>query len=568
MKYVLLILISYSLVSCLNEEESTLTIDLNMHYTDMQSYNSLTTGQNTVLKAKTNLNSNVENKWYKDGLILPEVSSLLTLTSVTTTDAGIYMNEVTSMHSLYSAQMKSPPIIVEVDKFVKAIDLGSDSDIQAERLTKGNNGGYFLSAYLSGTTTLNGTTYSSGAKLDGLIIKFDKYLNIEWVFHISDVEEHIEIWNYGHIVDKDNNFYFGFDALSNFTIGTDTYLDIINQDSFIVKLNTKGEFLWSQRVRGSTDGDWRTGMALDSNQDFYLYAAVRGPSIELEKTGTQTISTGALDHNIIVKFDKNNGNYINHAFIEKTSASGWGMWGFKMKIDSQDNIYIINFFEGSFKLSDKTTFTSSGVGWSDANIIKFNSNFEPLWSKVFASSGDRSSFEHMEFDRNDNPVLSGSFSGTIDYGTGLLTGAGGTEQSLVKLSKLDGSTAWAHHISGTTNNDNAIELYNSPSGKTFAIGCYNNGGGNFTFAGQTKTAISGIKTCGYAYLDLDTGALEFIRFIEGNFSHNPAQRVNFFNSDDYLVGALSPANTTALTNISLPNSLVTDRLYMFVINKD
>src|SRR3989442_13362586 len=74
----------------------------------------------------------------------------------------------------------------------------------------------------------------------------------------------------------------------------------------------------------------------------------------------------------------------------------------------------------------------TSAGSLDTFLAKFNPSGAHLWSKRFGSTGSDSS-TNVAVDGSGNVVMAGSFSGTVDFGSGPLTSARLYDTFLAKL---------------------------------------------------------------------------------------------------------------------------------------
>jgi hypothetical protein len=89
----------------------------------------------------------------------------------------------------------------------------------------------------------------------------------------------------------------------------------------------------------------------------------------------------------------------------------------------------------------------SSAGGQDIFVVKYSPSGTHLWSKRFGGSGDDSA-EAVAVDLNGDVVVSGYFSGAAVIGANTFTSNSGKDIFLLKLSGANGAALWAKQIGG------------------------------------------------------------------------------------------------------------------------
>ncbi len=150
-------------------------------------------------------------------------------------------------------------------------------------------------------------------------------------------------------------------------------------------------------------------------------------------------------------------------FLAKYGPQGGLLWvktfgaivcnAYSLAIDSADNIIVTGYFGSS---ADFGGTTITGVGSSDIFLAKYSSSGVLLWAKGFGGYGSNWG-QAVAVDTRIDPstgrpydsiFLAAEFQGSIDFGTGALTSAGGDEIALVKFSSA-GVAVWAKRYGDT-----------------------------------------------------------------------------------------------------------------------
>jgi hypothetical protein len=130
--------------------------------------------------------------------------------------------------------------------------------------------------------------------------------------------------------------------------------------------------------------------------------------------------------------------------------------------------------------------TLSSVGGStDIFVAKFSSDGSPMWSKSFGSNFPSEIGRDVVIDSNGDVIVIGSFnSPSIDFGGGSLTRVGGFDIFVVKLSGTDGSHIWSKSFGGI-GNDGSSDVLIDNDGNLTLTGTFME---NITFGGGNLTS--------------------------------------------------------------------------------
>ncbi|MEZ6044111.1 MAG: hypothetical protein R3C11_00710 [Planctomycetaceae bacterium] len=249
-------------------------------------------------------------------------------------------------------------------------------------------------------------------------------------------------------VDSSGNLYLmgEFDTSIDLDPGPGT-MNVTNDgsdDTFLIKLNAAGEFIWGGTYSSSVNV-LTEDMQIDASGNIYLLGTFEG---------TVDLDPGAE----VLNFTSNGGDDL---FFTKLNSSGELVWartiggtGYEWQggidVDSTGNVYISGSFEDTVDLNPGagvSTFTTDGFS---VFIEKLNSAGEFIWAKQLeanpaSSSTDSDSFD-LTLDDAGNVYLTGTFEGKVDFdpGTGVFDLDAGT-QNEIYVSKLNnsGEFLWA-----------------------------------------------------------------------------------------------------------------------------
>jgi len=129
---------------------------------------------------------------------------------------------------------------------------------------------------------------------------------------------------------------------------------------------------------------------------------------------------------------------------------------------------------------------SSTNGGTDIFVAKYSSSGGNLWAKSYGGSSIDMA-KAIAVDSSGNAVVIGYFQGTANYGGGSWTSAGGNDIFLAKYASSDGSPVWAQHFGGT-GSDYGYGVAVDGSGNVWATGDFT---GAVNFGGGSLTPFGG-----------------------------------------------------------------------------
>ncbi|MBD2412255.1 hypothetical protein FACHB389_29560 [Nostoc calcicola FACHB-389] len=292
--------------------------------------------------------------------------------------------------------------------------LGSTSSGSGIGITTDAIGNIYATGALNANLDINNSTSLSTS--DTFIRKLDRNGNILWTKNLGGISPDS---GFGITNDKDGNTY-----VSGFFSGTATFDNITltsvgNNDAFITKLDSSGNFLWAKNLGGTSDDSGR-GIIVDETGNAYF----TGYFSDNATFGTTTFSSAGNTDVFVTKLD-NNGNTVWAKNLGGTESDE----GYGIVADEVGNIYVSGIFSGTATFAS-TTLTSACD--SDAFIAKLDSNGNVLSAQKFGGvSTDLGT--GIATDGKGNIYGMGGFSDTATFGNITLTSAGSIDAFVVKL---------------------------------------------------------------------------------------------------------------------------------------
>ena len=226
---------------------------------------------------------------------------------------------------------------------------------------------------------------------------------------------------YSTAVDASGNQYVvgSFLGVTDFDpgAGTTTLTSVANEDIFISKFNSSGDFVWVKTI-GGTGTDIARSLVIDASGQIYVAGYFTGGSPDFDPgAGTTTLTTIDID-GFILKLDSN-GNFQWVDQITGPPAS--------TGVLSQDFVYSLAIsasgLYASGEFTDTTDFdpgsgTSNLVssGGTDVFVAKYDLNGGYQWAKSFGGSSNDSA-RSIAVD-SSGVYTAGIFRGTVDFDPG------------------------------------------------------------------------------------------------------------------------------------------------------
>ncbi len=400
------------------------------------------------------------------------------------------------------------------------------------------NRNVYTTGHLQGKADFDPSTngvYYLEAAYDIFISKLNAAGNFVWAKKIEG-----QGWHYAFDIktDAEGNVYLSgrFIGIVDFDPGPEVYnlTGERGSNTFILKLDSSGNFLWVKSLGGGNGNCPYTSICLDGIGNIYFSQSFRdtidvdpGPKKNILITaGDDDIVLGKLDSfgDLIwakqigglssdfsksIVFAKGGFLYLTGGFSEtcdfdtgpgvynlisqgaldgyvsKLDTSGNLRWakqmggpnfhnfGFSINIDSVGNAYSAHLFWGEVDFDPGEgvcTFTSE-ERW-DFCISKLNAEGEFVWAKHIAAYTEGP--QSLKLDRKGNIYYTGTFGGTVDFDPGPkiheLTEQGGQDIFITKLDH-NGNFLWTK-VFGSVERDAGYALNTDDCGNIYTIGYF------------------------------------------------------------------------------------------------
>lgn len=336
--------------------------------------------------------------------------------------------------------------------FLSAIGTGGTQDDVGKSIATDGAGNFYTTGYFESSVALNpaaplNLTTSAGAE-DVFVTKYNVDGVFQWAKRIggtqSDKGTAIAVDSSGNVLIGGGfrgSVDFDSSPTKNFLMSS---TGTAQQDTFIVKLNTSGNFLWAKQFSGPKL-EVINSINVDNSGNVVATGSFIGTVDFDPSSAVSSMTSGATDvaNGFVVKLTSN-GN-----FVWKTKMNGIGFSeSTAVDTDAPGNVYTTGWFSGTTAFG-ATSLTSQDA--IDAFVMKQNSMGNIIWVKQFKGNGNQAG-TGIAVDETGNVFSTGAFEETTDFdpgaGTQNLFGISGSED--IYLSKLDsaGNYVWAKRMGG------------------------------------------------------------------------------------------------------------------------
>jgi hypothetical protein len=215
--------------------------------------------------------------------------------------------------------------------------------------------------------------------------------------------------------------------------------------------------LWSQRF-GDTDFDFGWCISVEASGDFVASGDFAGT---VDFGGGGLTSAGSSDF-FVARYN----GAGDHVWSKRFGGTGFDA-AEDVAVDDSGNVYVTGSFSGTIDLGGGPLVSNGG---SDIFVAKLDAAGAHIWSQSF---GDNIADMGLGISADTSGVVvTGHFAGTVDFGGGGLSSAGGSQDIFVARFASDGTHRWSKQA-GSTGEDNGTAVSFDPWGNVFVTGFFN-----------------------------------------------------------------------------------------------
>ena len=265
-----------------------------------------------------------------------------------------------------------------------------------------------------------------------------------------------------------------------------------NNDIFIQKLNANGDFVWVKQI-GGTDLEDGKSIVIDGGV-IYTTGIFNGTADFNPGTGVFNLTSNGR-HDIFIQKLDTAGNFIWAKNIGGTSID----FGNSITTDAIGNIYITGYFRDTVDFDPGVgvfNLTTPGITVVNIFVLKLNASGNFIWAKQMIGNAT-SGGSFINIDASGNALITGFFSGTVDFDPGLavlnLNSNGGNDIFIQKLDP-NGLLVWVKQMGGILV-DYGYSIATDRNGNVYSTGYFRDtvdfdpGNGVFDLISNSNTDI-------------------------------------------------------------------------------
>ena len=331
----------------------------------------------------------------------------------------------------------------------------------------------YITGYFNDTVDFDpgpGTTnVTSQGAYDIFLLKLDSNGNFLWVKTIGGNSYDIA---YSIKLDTSSNIYLTgiYKETVDFDPGAGTFslTSAGDYDSFVLKLDASGNFIWAKSSGGNAL-DYGRYLTVDLAENVYIAGYLEGTADLDPGSGVANFTSHGAGDMYIQKLDIS-GNLV----WAKSLGGNLYDYAHSITIDDSGNLYISGDFSATVDFDPGTGVANqTSVGSFDIFILKLDNSGNFVWVKSMGSILEDSAYK-IVLDDAGNIYTSGYFAETVDFdpntGTTNLTSVGEYDIFILKLDNL-GRLIWAKSMGGL-GNDTSYALDIDASNNVYTSGFY------------------------------------------------------------------------------------------------
>ena len=288
----------------------------------------------------------------------------------------------------------------------------------------------------------------------------------------------------GITVDSSGNSYITGYFQGTVDFGEGNVTSAGSTDIFVIKLNSSGTLQWVNTY-GGTSNEAGNGIAVDSSGNSYVTGYFQGT---VDFGSGDITPAGGADIFVLKLNSSGTFQWVN------TFGGTSGDFGYGITVDSSGNSYVTGYFEGTVDFGGGNITSSGGA---DIFVLKLNSSGTFQWVNTFGGASVDVG-RGITVDSSGNSYVTGYFQGTVDFGGGNITPAGGADIFVLKLNS-SGTFQWVNTFGGTSV-DVGRGIAVDSSGNSYVTGYFQGtvdfGSGDITSAGDDDIFVLKLNSSG------------------------------------------------------------------------
>lgn len=245
--------------------------------------------------------------------------------------------------------------------------------------------------------------------------------------------------------------------------------------------------LWSLGF-GTAESQSMRSVAVDATGNIFVAGDFEGT---VNFGGGPLTAQGTKADIVVAKYDR----YGNHLWSKRFGDTS-NQFASQIAVDPAGNIIVMGRAFGTITFGGPV---HDGAGTDDIFVAKLDTDGDYLWSRIFGGV-DPDRAERLAIDADGDVLISGTFTGSVDFGAGSFTSAGLRDAFVLKLQGTTGAHVFSHAI-GSTGDDYGWGIDADADGNVFIAGRFQGtitiaGGGSLTSAGGNDIYLAKLTEFG------------------------------------------------------------------------
>jgi hypothetical protein len=347
-----------------------------------------------------------------------------------------------------------------------SFQLGGALQDQAVAVAVDSNSDVLVTGMFHGSFVVGSTTLTSSGGSDIFVAKLSRATgDVLWIKTFGSPGD-----DYGVAIatDANDNVYLAGQLAGAIDFGGGARTPAGSVDAFVVKLTATGQHGWSNTFGGpyldSASGLSVAGSTVAVVGTFSSSMTVSGQTLTTNGSGGYAATYTTAGDFVRVKGFTGSGSCNPHG----------------VAVDSAANVLVGGTYNGTLDLGNGAITTNN----YDVFVSKFSSMGTYLFGKTFIGTSNDAGGE-ISVDGSDNILITGTFSGSVDFGGATSVNTNSNNLAVIKYSPA-GSYRWAQVFGGTTARLNATRSSSNAAGDVVVAGYFC---GNLAFANITMASV-------------------------------------------------------------------------------
>lgn len=353
---------------------------------------------------------------------------------------------------------------------------GASGDDQGTGVAVDSLGNVLIAGFFTGSIDFGGGALTSAGGTDIFVAKFDPSGSHVWSkrFGSTGSDQGLAL-----AVDPANGVTFAGSFSGSVDFGGGAIVSAGLTDIFLTRLDSGGAFVFSRRF-GDATAQAPSAVAVDPVGNVLLAGSFQG----LLNLGGATLSSSGSYDAFLAKYDSVGNHIFSKRFGDTTDQRG-----LVLAAGPGSEIFFGGLFAGTMDLGGGAIVSAGG---NDAWLAKYDSAGNHIWSRRFGDASNQRA-AGVAVDPGGDAILVGSFAGSIDFGGGAMTSAGSDDIFVARLAGFDGAWRWNRRF-GSSGAEEGIAVAVGPTSDVAFAGSFTGsvdfGGGILTSAGSTDLVIA------------------------------------------------------------------------------